>query len=311
MILFAGIPSEPPIALAIEAAQQAGVAYAVLNQRHVRHYDMYVESDATGVRGNLWIGERLWPLDAFTGIYARTVEVDTLPEFRPQRGSAPDVEALAHARFLSELFTGWLEIATACVANRPSAMATNISKPFQTQLISESGFLIPPTLVTNDAQAVREFRQQHGRIIFKSISAVRSIVTEWQPEDEARLDRLRALPTQFQALLEGTNFRVHVVGGSAFACEIVSKALDYRYAAREELDIEMRPAALPREVEERCIRMTESLGLVISGIDLLRTHDGRWFCFEVNTSPGYSYFQDQTGLPIAQALVACLNSESA
>ena len=59
--------------------------------------------------------------------------------------------------------------------------------------------------------------------------AVRSIVREFRPEDESRLGMLAHLPTQFQAFIEGTNIRVHVVGNEVFATEIECDAVDYRY----------------------------------------------------------------------------------
>jgi hypothetical protein len=31
--------------------------------------------------------------------------------------------------------------------------------------------------------------------------------------------------------------------------------------------------------------------LAFSGIDLRRSDDGTWFCFEVNPSPGFPYFE--------------------
>ena len=34
-----------------------------------------------------------------------------------------------------------------------------------------------------------------------------------------------------------------------------------------------------------------------------RTRDGDWFCLEVNPSPAYTYYQEHTGQPIAEAIV--------
>ena len=98
-------------------------------------------------------------------------------------------------------------------------MSSNMSKPFQAQLIAPL-FPTPPTLVTNEPDDVRDFVARHGRVIYKSISSVRSIVREWQPRDERALGRIRALPTQFQRFIEGTNIRVHVVGDKLFATEV-------------------------------------------------------------------------------------------
>src|SRR3712207_6946688 len=51
---------------------------------------------------------------------------------------------------------------------------------------------------SNRPDLVIEFRRQHGRIIFKSMSGVRSIVRLFDDEDEARLGSIRWCPTQFQ-----------------------------------------------------------------------------------------------------------------
>jgi glutathione synthase/RimK-type ligase-like ATP-grasp enzyme len=48
------------------------------------------------------------------------------------------------------------------------------------------------------------------------------------------------------------------------------------------------------------------LDLPLCGIDLKRASDGRYFCFEVNPSPAYSYYQENAGQPIAEALVRFL-----
>jgi len=48
------------------------------------------------------------------------------------------------------------------------------------------------------------------------------------------------------------------------------------------------------------------MGLGFAGIDLRRTPDGELICFEVNPSPAFSYYEAQTGQPIAEALAAYL-----
>mgnify|MGYP006184765043 CR=1 FL=1 len=55
-------------------------------------------------------------------------------------------------------------------------MGSNSSKPFQAQLIRQYGFAVPETLITNNPEHVLAFRDKHKRIVYKSISGVRSIV---------------------------------------------------------------------------------------------------------------------------------------
>jgi hypothetical protein len=302
MILLCGVPSEAPLALAIREAETLDIPHLVLNQRQIDHWDLSVKFEPDGPTGSLWLGEREWPMQELTGIYARAIDPLTMPENQSSRSAPRDPHALARTAFVSELLNDWLDIAPGRIVNRPSAMLTNVSKPFQAQLIVQAGFLTPTTLITNDPRRVSEFHAEHRRIVYKSCSSVRSIVQEWTG-DEQGLERIRCLPTQFQAFVPGTNVRVHVIADTVLASEIGSDAVDYRYSGRQGLSTEMRAIDLPEEIEDKCRRLTTSLGLSFSGIDLKRTPQGEWYCFEVNPSPGYSYFQEHTGQPIAETLV--------
>jgi glutathione synthase/RimK-type ligase-like ATP-grasp enzyme len=126
--------------------------------------------------------------------------------------------------------------------------------------------------------------------------------------DHAALDRLRHLPTQFQAYIDGVNVRAHVVGTEVYATEIQSEAIDYRYAGRDGLETRMQPTTLPDAMAQRCVTLSHRLGLPFAGIDLKREQDGEWYCFEVNPSPAYSYYQQETGQPISDALVRFLDN---
>jgi glutathione synthase/RimK-type ligase-like ATP-grasp enzyme len=184
-------------------------------------------------------------------------------------------------------------------------MGSNFSKPFQAQLIAEHGFAVPETLVTNDPDLVRAFVAEHGRAIFKSISSERSIVSVLDDDDLARLDAIRWCPVQFQAFVEGTDVRVHTVGGEVFATAISSDATDYRYATRQTGDAAtMEACELERELADRCLALAAGLGLDLAGIDLRITPAGEAVCFEVNPSPVYSYYEAHTGQPMAAA-IAC------
>ena len=143
-------------------------------------------------------------------------------------------------------------------------------------------------------------------MIFKSVSYQRSIVRRMTPRDVDRLSQVRRTPTQFQEYVPGIDVRVHVVGDELFATEVLSTATDYRYAARDRQTVHMRDVQVPDEVADRCRSLARSLDLTLAGIDLRRTPDGRWFCFEANPSPGFTYFQAASGQPIGDALVSVL-----
>lgn len=308
MILLCGIPSEAPLRLVSQAAARLGVPATLFNQR--RAADMRLAysltchceanaADAISLDGALTIQDQVYPLDRFSGVYVRLVDYPAVP--------APGAAAASPqpARLQSAL-VDWLEITPLRVMNRLSAMGSNQSKPYQAQVIAAAGFSIPPTLVTNDPAAARDFLAAHGRVIYKSISAVRSVVQDLDGARLRALEKIRYLPTQFQAYIPGENIRVHVAGEQVFAARIVTAAVDYRYASQAGLDFTMEAVYIESEIEARCRALARLLGLPLCGIDLKRTAQGEYYCFEANPSPAFSYYQEYTGQDIAAAIVRYL-----
>lgn len=197
------------------------------------------------------------------------------------------------------------------VVNRLGGGMSNNSKPYQLLLIAEAGLRVPPSLVTNHPTAAEAFIARHGEVIYKSTSGVRSVVRPMGAGQLARLTLLRNGPAQFQAFIPGDNVRVHTVGDQLFATRIRSKAIDYRYADREGLAVEMEPADLPLTIADACRRIARNLGLLHVGIDLKQTPDEQWYCFEVNPCPGFIYYERHTGQPISLAIAEFLHTGGA
>jgi len=313
MILIAGIADEPPVAMAIEAAEECGVGHIVFDQRDHAEAGLSLALDPLeGWRARLTLQGREIELHRLTGAYVRLMDERFLPDVRDLAEDAPERQrAIRFHRMLLE----WCNIAPIRIANRPRAMLSNTSKTFQAELIRRCGFAIPETLVTNDPDAVLAFVEncaaEGDEVIYKSISGARSIVQTFTAADRERLHRIRWCPTQFQRKVRGTDMRVHVIGNRCFATNIESKATDYRYSARETgEDAELTATAIAPEWEGRCIRLAAALDLSFAGIDLRMTPGGEVVCFEANPSPAYSYYQSRTDAPIAQALVRWLAGEA-
>jgi glutathione synthase/RimK-type ligase-like ATP-grasp enzyme len=309
MILVCGIPSETPLRMVTSRLEELGAPFVLFNQREFANSEIWFEVNDGQVAGELQIRDRTYKLQDFSAVYPRMMD----DRFLPELSSEPQGSSLRnYCRSFHDTLTRWMEIAPALVVNRCAPMASNSSKPYQAQLIRKEGFLVPESLITNDPELVRDFRARHGRVIYKSISAVRSIVQELSDEDEERLERIRWCPTQFQAFVGGTNVRVHTIGNQAFATAVRSDATDYRYAARQMGEsAELREVVLSDELTDRCLRLSRSLGLEFAGIDLKVTPDEEIYCFEVNPSPAFSYYEANTGQPISAAVARHLASPAA
>jgi glutathione synthase/RimK-type ligase-like ATP-grasp enzyme len=243
-----------------------------------------------------------------------TDEILGQAEFRPalaelsagylRPGGSPPASVRA-ARSVEALHT-WAETAPARIVNRPSDMAANNSKPYQAQFIRAAGFATPETLITTDPSAIRAFQRRHGKVVYKSISGVRSIVSRLGPDHEAYLDDVAHCPTMFQRYVEGVDYRVHVVADSLFACRVRSSATDYRYPKTRYERPALEPTELDPDLGARITSMVRSMNLLVAGVDLRRTPDGEWYCFEVNPSPAFTYFSQATGQRIDAAIATLL-----
>lgn len=304
MIVLCGIPSEPPLRAVIDAAERGGIAHTVLNQREAHRTDLTVYERHGRVDGVLRIRGTEVPLDSIRGVYLRLTDQQTLPENRRRQGrwSSPS-RAAARSCVLHSALVDWLETASCRVLNPVGCMASNMSKPYQAQRIMRVGFAVPATLVTSDPDAVRAFVRRYRRVVYKSSSSVRSVVQELRADKMQNLERIRLLPTQFQEYVGGMNIRVHVVGERVFATEIRTDAIDYRYAARDGAEVKVAACELRRDVADRCVVLSRALGLPLVGIDLIRTPQGEHFCLEANPSPAYTFYEEHTGQPIAEAIV--------
>lgn len=285
------------------ALDRLGVGVLMFNQRRFATCDMTLEVDDGLVNGVLRVEGDEHPLVSITAAFVRLMDDSELPEVK---SLAPGDTARANCRALHDLLLRWLDIAPGRIVNRPQPMGSNMSKPYQTQLIRRCGLEVPETIITNDPDRVFEFRRRHGRLIYKSISGVRSIVRELDDGDRDRLERIRWCPTQFQAYVEGCNVRVHTIGTELFATRVESDVIDYRYAGLENGKTKMTPFELPPEWAERCVHLARELGLDFAGIDLKITPDGLVYCFEVNPCPVFSYYEESTGQPIARAVARYL-----
>ncbi len=291
MTILLGVPEDPPLASVRDALIAAGAPFLLVDQREIDRFSVEL-TVAAALEGSIICDGVALRLDEVRSIYLRPYDPSTVALQATPPGSWTVEQALV-----------LLADAGAVIAvNRPGAMASNASKPFQLDLIRRQGFSTPETILSTDPDYVRDFWRRQGRVIYKSMSGVRSIVSQLRDERAAALDDVTWCPTQFQRYIPGVEYRVHVVRDRTFACRILSDADDYRYSSAT-----MHPCELPAEIASRCVKLTAALGLLVAGIDLRRTPEDEWFCLEVNPSPAFSCFEPETGPEIGPAIASLLS----
>lgn len=285
LVLVWGDDDDPPVArVTAELERRRCATVGLTSELTDVRYDVTISPSPTGT---IEVGGTEVPVEAISGVY-----------FRP---GTPPTERVATASALSALIS-CLHVP---VVNRPMAGRSNWSKPYQLHLLAVAGFNVPDTIVTTSPDAALRFSERHDRIIYKSTSGIRSIVAALDPTDRDRIELVRNGPVQFQQWIPGHDVRVHVVDERWFATAIVSEALDYRYP-RIESEVGLAASEIPDALGAALVEFTRARGLHAAGVDLRRTPDSDWYALEVNPSPGFSYYEDATGQPIASAIADVL-----
>jgi glutathione synthase/RimK-type ligase-like ATP-grasp enzyme len=290
MILVWGLRSDSPVGRVLDALEMRGADVLHIDESSLAllRYDLVFESRLSG-----WIesGGRRIEIDDVSGMFLR-----------------PGESAAGSARIAAMTLLALASNLRGMVVNRPAAGRSNSSKPYQLGLITRAGLQVPDTLVTTDPAVARAFLNRHHRLVYKSLSGIRSIVATLDAKDEARLDDVRSGPVQLQAYVNGLDVRVHVVGEYWFACSVKSSAADYRYAGTSGATAELSAFELPEPLGRQLVALARQMDLQVAGIDLRLTPEGSWVCFEVNPSPGFPWYEDSTGHPIAEAIAELLES---
>ncbi|MCK4816920.1 hypothetical protein KA005_14215, partial [bacterium] len=149
--------------------------------------------------------------------------------------------------FLSDM----LKRANGRVVNRPNDKALNISKPMQISNIvhNHNGSVdIPRTLINN-----RNVCDLTCEVIIKSITSIRSSVVKKQDIDFGAHGSRLSCPVMQQELIDGVNYRAHVINGSVISCRIETDFLDYRVDHQPNINEE----ALPVGIMEWCKYITD------------------------------------------------------
>jgi MvdD family ATP-grasp ribosomal peptide maturase len=199
------------------------------------------------------------------------------------------------------------------------------NKQLQLQGARELGLEIPRTLTTNDPSIVQAFAEScESGIVTKMLSSFAVYEEERElvvftnpvkPEDLADLSGLSLCPMTFQEMIpKALELRVTVVGKSVMSASINSQAseraaYDWRRDGLRMIE-DWQPYNLPREVEEKILRLMDYFALNYGAIDIIVTPDGRHVFLEINPVGEFFWLERCPGLPIADAIAGVLLGHS-
>lgn len=285
MIGIAGTKADPVILNFAARCTMRGVDFAILDLLRIAAEGEW-SLTAPASQADFVRGDEQVELHELSGIYIRPIPLSRVPR------------EMARWQGLTEGLYAWMEEADCRIVNLPTVShQINSYKPAHYSWLAENGFLVPPSLLTNRVERLREFLAG-GRAVVKPVSGVRATTRELTDQSAQRLATTQR-PVLAQRLIEGYDIRVHVVHQDVLACAFHSSSIDYRsdrYAVREIVDV-------PGELAERLIAKTAEQCLVFAGWDFKVDGDGRYWCLECNPMPGYSYYDTQCLGAISDALI--------
>ena len=207
-----------------------------------------------------------------------------------------------------------LSAAGVTVLNPPKALECAVDKYLALARLESSGLTVPPTVVCESAEtALEAFEQLGGDVLVKPIfgSEGRGIVRVSDRELALRTFRTLArigavLYVQRFIENEGFDLRVLVLGDRVLGAMRRSANGDFRsnVSCRATAE-EHRPT---QDEVQTALGAAQACGAPFAGVDLLYGRDGTCYVIEVNAVPGWRAFARVTGVNVAAAVIASLES---
>jgi RimK family alpha-L-glutamate ligase len=208
----------------------------------------------------------------------------------------------------------WIEARGVPVVNSAKAIERCVDKFYTTALLENAGLPVPETVVCETADQAVEAVRRFGDAIIKPVfgSMGRGMVRLTDADTAFRVARvLEEIRSVFyvQRTIDhgGRDVRVFVVGGRVLAA-IERMAPPDEWRTNVARGGAARGCTLPDEWEEVALRAAAVVEADYAGVDLIASRDGRLHVLEVNGIPAWQGLQTATGIDVAAALVAHLES---
>jgi ATP-grasp ribosomal peptide maturase len=224
------------------------------------------------------------------------------PELRFARAQA----RVALGGLLTSLPVRWM--------NHPSALADHEYKPRQLAAASRCGLVTPRTVITNDPKVLRQFADEVGDVVVKTlaepiVAEAGTHTTVWTRRlTHADLDDLVGVETTAHMVQEfvakSHDVRVTAVGDRHFAVAITAGSEASHVDWRADYDaLSYRVVDCPQQVATGIDAYLAATGLTYGAFDFaVRADDGAWVFLETNAAGQWGWLAEECGLPVADAI---------
>jgi glutathione synthase/RimK-type ligase-like ATP-grasp enzyme len=191
------------------------------------------------------------------------------------------------------------------------------NKYYQFDIAKKVGFNMPQTLISNDKNAIKEFANNHQKVLFKLMSQeiydlgdgnFKGLYTNVITKEEINnFNESEENPIVLQEYIDKKyEVRYTVVGKEHLVCRIDSQLSSKACEDWRRYDIANTPhykIDAPEEIRNKVDCMMELLGLEYGALDFIVTDANKWFFLEINCLGQWLWIEQLTGLPISQAII--------
>ncbi|MER6310232.1 ATP-grasp ribosomal peptide maturase [Streptomyces sp. NPDC001739] len=256
--------------------------------------------------GYLKADERMVSLRSLRSIWVRRPGT---PGTRAEEQSAWLATEAEHALY------GMLTCTPARWMNHPVAAAQARYKPWQLHLAQQSGFTIPPTLITTFPSVARQFAATHRDLVVKSVSGKHPgeppmVLPTTRIGPDVDFTGVAASPTLLQRHIhKQADIRLTCVGGRLFAAR--KQADPDEVDSRFTQNAAWKPTEIPDTVRRSVAAYLRLAQLSYGAFDFAEDREGAWWFLECNQGGQFGFVQLDTDQPIAQAIATWLAEEPA
>jgi ATP-grasp ribosomal peptide maturase len=272
-------------------------------------------SVSAGLRGGRWAGQirtpaRVIDLEGITAVWYRTPRAYQFPsELSPaERGHANLEAKYGLGGVLSSLPALWV--------NHPSRLADAAYKPVQLVTAYQCGLTVPDTVITNEADTIREFAAGG-----KTVSKVFGTNTIME-EGVRKIGFTRLLDDIDLADLRGINVTTHlvqrwvpkahevrmvVIGDNITAAAIRADSPESYIDFRSDYDnLSYELIDPPADVVDGVRQLMSAMDVIYGALDFVVQPNGNWTFLEINAGGQFGFIEDETDAPLTAQLADLL-----
>jgi len=282
--------------------EQKGVSYFRINSDDITHENFHYSLSETRVT----VDGDCYVLNDVKSVYFRRA-----PSLFPKTHDPNEEQFVNRER--RHFFEGMLTAIRAKWVNPMFQTYEAERKLLQLQVAKMLSFKIPNTLCTNSWMEARAFIQKNQHCIIKPISygfiqkndCSQSVFTsDITAAELAESTEPFESPILLQERIQKkVDLRVTIVGKSLFPVAIQTNGTNAPDWRQDSVKKRYEVTALPRQIQNKLVRLNNILGLIYSAVDLILDDHKVYYFLEINPVGEWAWLEKELDLPISDAIV--------